>query len=192
MGIVTLLHARSICRCNAALAIGKKGRICIWDHLQLRGGCGRGMYPWSAEALAYLYLKNAKMAFPLYIHWLLWCGVNLPQHQKYTVWILGATCVFLLLISEIIIIDQDLPQGWAKTIFRGRIAPCIPLKKPIRWPLRSCKVCPFTAVFTMLHSTCMDVATYGKYRVGAAGGKRSELLLVTIYYGDRTYNYYCP
>ena len=42
------------------------------------------------------------------------------------------------------------------------------------WPLHSFKVCRFTSVFTMLHRTCMDVATYGKYKAGAAGGERSK------------------
>ena len=57
------------------------------------------------------------MTFPLYIYWLLWCGVNLPKYQKYTVQVLGATCIFLLLTIEVII-DQDQPQG-GKTIFGG-------------------------------------------------------------------------
>ena len=46
------------------------------------------------------------MIFPLYIYWLLWCGVNLPKYQKYTVQVLGATRIFLLCTTEIII-DQE-------------------------------------------------------------------------------------
>ena len=49
----------------------------------------------------------------------------------------------------------------------------------ILWPPHSCKVCPFTAVFTMLHST--RNTHNGKYRVGTAGGEWSEPPCLLLY-----------
>ena len=49
----------------------------------------------------------------------------------------------------------------------------------VLWPLHSCKVCPFTAVFTMLHST--RNTHNGKYRAGTAGGEWSEPPCLLLY-----------
>jgi hypothetical protein len=77
------------------------------------------------------------MAFHYVLNFTDYSGVkfNLPNYQKYTVEVLGATLD--LLLSKIIIIDQDLPRaggGGARSFSGVQIAP---LKKILAQTLTS-------------------------------------------------------
>ncbi len=94
----------SICKCDAALAIKNacySSGIDLYACMRLRPGVAEGRAPpaRSAEAMAYLYPKRVKNGFPL--------------------------CIYSI-DSEIIIIDQDLPQGGQNHFQGGRIAPLAP------------------------------------------------------------------